>query len=105
MASKPPRRQTGRRSKWAAAALIGVGLLLTGGIYAGASAAMASTTSTETSTLTVEDGKFGMWSADAPDCEIRDLTGCIVGPGLVDTHIHGFYNHATTDRSAEGINA
>ena len=55
--------------------------------------------------LTIEGGKFGMWSADAPDCEIRDLTGCIVGPGLVDTHIHGFYNHATTDRSAEGINA
>ena len=58
MASKTPRRQTGRRSKWAAAALIGVGLLLTGGIYAGASAAMASTESTDTaSTLTVEDGK------------------------------------------------
>ena len=55
--------------------------------------------------LTIEDGAFGMWSADQPDCEIRDLTGCIVGPGLVDTHIHGFYNHATTDRSAEGINA
>ena len=55
--------------------------------------------------LTIEDGVFGMWSAGEPDCEIRDLTGCIVGPGLVDTHIHGFYNHATTDRSAEGINA
>ena len=55
--------------------------------------------------LTVEDGKFGMWSADAPDCEVRDLTGCVVGPGLVDTHIHGFFNHATTDREAEGINA
>ena len=55
--------------------------------------------------LTVTDGKFGMWSAEAPDCEIRDFTGCIVGPGLVDTHIHGFYNHATTDREAAGINA
>lgn len=55
--------------------------------------------------LTVSDGKFGMWTADEPDCEVRDLTGCIVGPGLVDTHIHGFYGHATTDRSAEGINA
>ena len=55
--------------------------------------------------LTVSDAKFGMWSADAPDCEIRDLTGCIVGPGLVDTHIHGFYNHATTDREAAGIDA
>ncbi len=23
---------------------------------------------------------------------------------MVDTHIHGFYNHATTDNDAEGIN-
>ena len=47
--------------------------------------------------LTIEDGVFGMWSADEPACEILDYTGCIVGPGLVDTHIHGFHNHATTD--------
>ncbi|WP_346696970.1 N-acetylglucosamine-6-phosphate deacetylase [Thermophilibacter mediterraneus] len=55
--------------------------------------------------LTVTDGVFGSWSAEEPDCEIRDLTGCTVAPGLVDTHIHGFFNHATTDREAEGINA
>ena len=55
--------------------------------------------------LTIEDGVFGSWSAEAPECEVRDMTGCMVAPGLVDTHIHGFYNHATTDRSAEGINA
>ena len=55
--------------------------------------------------LTIADGTFVGWSEEAPDCEIHDLSGCIVGPGLVDTHIHGFYNHATTDRSAEGINA
>lgn len=56
--------------------------------------------------LTIEDGKFGAWSAEAPaGVEVHDLTGCIVGPGLVDTHIHGFFGHATTDRSAEGINA
>ena len=54
--------------------------------------------------LTVADGVFGAWTAEAPDCEIRDYTGCIVGPGLVDTHIHGFFNHATSDRYAEGIN-
>lgn len=55
--------------------------------------------------LTIEDGKFGAWSAEAPaGIEVHDLTGCIVGPGLVDTHIHGFFGHATTDRSAEGIN-
>lgn len=55
--------------------------------------------------LTVRDGRFGTWSAEAPDCEVRDLTGCTVAPGLVDTHIHGFFNHATTDRDADGINA
>ncbi len=55
--------------------------------------------------LAIADGKFVGWSAEAPDCEIHDLTGCIVGPGLVDTHIHGFFNHATTDRDPEGINA
>ncbi|MBM6953856.1 N-acetylglucosamine-6-phosphate deacetylase [Enorma phocaeensis] len=48
--------------------------------------------------LTVCDDVFGSWSAEAPEgVEVRDFTGCIVGPGLVDTHIHGFHNHATTD--------
>ena len=46
MARQNPRRSSGRRSPWAAAALIGVGLLITGGAYAGASAAMAATTET-----------------------------------------------------------
>ena len=46
--------------------------------------------------LTVTDGVFGSWSAEEPDCEIRDLTGCTVAPGLVDTHIHGFFNPSTT---------
>lgn len=48
--------------------------------------------------LTVVDDVFGSWSAEAPEgVEVKDYTGCIVGPGLVDTHIHGFHNHATTD--------
>ena len=53
--------------------------------------------------LTIEDGVFGAWSADAPACEIRDYTGCTVAPGLVDTHIHGFHNHATTDCDPDAI--
>ena len=44
MARETTRRSKGRRSPWAAAALIGIGLLITGGVYAGASAAMAATT-------------------------------------------------------------
>jgi ubiquinol-cytochrome c reductase cytochrome c subunit len=82
MASKTPRRQTGRRSKWAAAALIGVGLLLTGGIYAGASAAMASTESDDTaSTLTVEDGKK-LFQANCATCHGLDMEGTPDGPSL-----------------------
>ena len=54
--------------------------------------------------LMVEDGVFGAWQADEPACEIKDYSGTWIAPGMVDTHIHGFYNHATTDNDAEGIN-
>ena len=54
--------------------------------------------------LTVVDGHFGSWRAQEPACEIVDCGGRWVAPGFVDTHIHGFYNHATTDCDAEGIN-
>ena len=58
MARQKKNRRQGRRSPFAAAALVGIGLLLTGGVYAGASAAMAATsTESSSSTLTVEDGK------------------------------------------------
>lgn len=53
--------------------------------------------------LTVEDGAIVGWSAERPDCEVVEYPGAIVGPGLVDTHIHGFYNHATTDCDPAGI--
>ena len=42
--------------------------------------------------LMVEDGVFGAWQADEPSCEIKDYTGSWIAPGMVDTHIHGFYN-------------
>ena len=54
--------------------------------------------------LTIVDGHFGSWQAQEPACEIVDCGGRWVAPGFVDTHIHGFYNHATTDCDAEGIN-
>ncbi len=82
MASKNPRRQTGRRSKWAAAALIGIGLLVTGGIYAGASAAMAATEpASAASSLTVEDGKK-LFQANCATCHGLNLEGTADGPSL-----------------------
>jgi ubiquinol-cytochrome c reductase cytochrome c subunit len=82
MARTSPRRSTGRRSPWAAAALIGIGLLITGGVYAGASAAMAATTEAPVATaLTVEDGKR-LFQANCATCHGLDLQGTDDGPSL-----------------------
>ncbi|TDN93159.1 cytochrome c [Microbacterium sp. BK668] len=82
MARVTKRRSPGRRSPWAAAALIGIGLLLTGGAYAGASAAMASTGDTQVkSALTVEDGKK-LFQANCATCHGLDLQGTEAGPSL-----------------------
>jgi ubiquinol-cytochrome c reductase cytochrome c subunit len=82
MSSQTPPQKTGRRSKWAAAALIGIGLLVTGGIYAGASAAMAATEPTSASTtLTVEDGKK-LFQANCATCHGLNLEGSTDGPSL-----------------------
>ncbi len=35
--------------------------------------------------------------------EIIDATGCLVAPGLVDLHIHGYLNEDASDGSADGI--
>lgn len=53
--------------------------------------------------LKIQDGAFGIWTAERPECEIVSYPGATVGPGLVDTHIHGFHNHATTDRDPASI--
>ena len=84
MARETKRRSHGRRSPWAAAALIGIGLLLTGGVYAGASAAMASTADTTASTaLTVDDGKK-LFQANCATCHGLDVQGTEDGPSLYD---------------------
>ncbi len=55
--------------------------------------------------LPVVDGAFGAWTAEAPEgADVVELPGKWVAPGFVDTHIHGFFNHATTDCDPEGIN-
>jgi ubiquinol-cytochrome c reductase cytochrome c subunit len=82
MARETKPRPHGRRSPWAAAALIGIGLLLTGGAYAGASAAMAATGETQVSTaLTVEDGQK-LFQANCATCHGLDLQGTEAGPSL-----------------------
>ncbi|WP_292830644.1 cytochrome c [Microbacterium sp.] len=82
MPSKTPRRHTGRRSKWAGAALIGIGLLVTGGIYAGATAAMAATEpETAASSLTVDDGKK-LFQANCATCHGLNMEGTVDGPSL-----------------------
>jgi ubiquinol-cytochrome c reductase cytochrome c subunit len=82
MARKKTRRTNGRRSPWAAAALIGIGLLLTGGVYAGASAAMAATNDGSAATaLTVEDGKK-LFQANCATCHGLNLQGSEDGPSL-----------------------
>lgn len=75
------KRRSGRRSPLAAAGLIGIGLLLTGGLYAGASAAMAATPDTPTQTLTVEDGEK-LFQANCATCHGLDLQGTENGPSL-----------------------
>jgi ubiquinol-cytochrome c reductase cytochrome c subunit len=82
MTREKKRRAGGRRSPLAAVALIGIGLLLTGGVYAGASAAMAATTDTSASTaLTAEDGKK-LFQANCATCHGLDLQGTQNGPSL-----------------------
>ena len=53
--------------------------------------------------LPVENGVFGLWQAERPAGEILDYPDAWIAPGLVDTHIHGFHNHATTDVDPAGI--
>lgn len=79
--AREKKRRSGRRSPLAAAALIGIGLLLTGGAYAGASAAMASTADPVVTNLTVEDGKK-LFQANCATCHGMDLEGTADGPSL-----------------------
>lgn len=53
--------------------------------------------------LLVEDGRFGAYTTDEPDCEIVDYTGYQIAPGFVDTHIHGFDDCDVMDCKADSV--
>ena len=53
--------------------------------------------------LMVEDGVFGEYVTEQPDCEIVDYTGHEIAPGYVDTHIHGFDGADIMDCKAESV--
>ena len=53
--------------------------------------------------LIIDDGVFGQFTTQEPDCEIVDRTGSWIAPGLVDTHIHGFLDHDIMDCDADGV--
>ncbi|NHI16668.1 cytochrome c [Microbacterium excoecariae] len=81
---KKTRRSQGRRSPFAAAALIAVGLLMTGGLYAGATAAVASTgesAQTTSASVDVEDGEK-LFQANCATCHGLNLEGTDNGPAL-----------------------
>ncbi|MFF2876365.1 N-acetylglucosamine-6-phosphate deacetylase [Gottfriedia sp. NPDC057991] len=56
--------------------------------------------------LGIKDGKFGKFLESRPEeaSEIIDYAGHWIGPGLVDTHIHGFRNHDIMESNFEGLN-
>ena len=85
MAREKKHRSRGRRSPLAAAALIGAGLLLTGGVYAGAQAAVASSTDAQVAAseeLTVHDGEK-LFTANCATCHGMNLEGTPDGPSLI----------------------
>ncbi len=82
MARMKKQRSQGRRSPIAAAALIGLGLLLTGGAYAAASSAISAPTAVAASDqLSVDDGKK-LFQANCATCHGLDLQGTPNGPSL-----------------------
>ncbi len=52
-----------------------------------------------------KEGKFDFFSFERPEGKIVEAPGTWVAPGFVDTHIHGFFGHSTTDADSAGIEA
>lgn len=50
-----------------------------------------------------DDGTFGSISTEKPAGEIIDYSHYHLGPGLVDTHIHGYASYDVMDNDFEGV--
>jgi ubiquinol-cytochrome c reductase cytochrome c subunit len=80
--AREKKRRSGRRSPLAAAALIGAGLMINGGIYAGANAAFAaSTPASATTQVSAEEGQK-LFQANCATCHGMNLQGTSTGPSL-----------------------
>ena len=80
--SKKTNRNKGRKSPWAAVALVLTGLLITGGVYAGASAAVAATSEDPVAkSLSIDDGRK-LFQANCATCHGLDLQGTAEAPSL-----------------------
>lgn len=53
--------------------------------------------------LEIKDGKFGKYVTEKPTGNIIDYSGYYIGPGLVDTHIHGYGGNDVMDNNGEGL--
>lgn len=88
--SSPTRRKaraTGRRSPLASIALIAIGLLTTGGLYAAATTAATADSSTTVANVAtqaqlLEDGE-ALYAANCATCHGFDLSGADAGPSLI----------------------
>ncbi len=84
MVREMTRRSAGRRSKLATVALIGAGLMITGGLYAGASAAIAASDSRTnvTAHASIDEGRK-LFQANCATCHGMNLEGTPAGPSLI----------------------
>ena len=54
--------------------------------------------------LEITNGIIGEYLTEVPqESQVIDYSGKWIGPGLVDTHIHGYLNHDVMDNDAQGL--